>query len=409
MLSHAVTSIMNDHDLALLADHLPDAVVVVDEQAVVVWANQTAERLMGVSRTEWIGTSGLDLLHPDDVELALLSLSSVQDKQVGTPIELRISTARGWTLVELVGAPLNDGHILMTMRDLTQRRRWEVASDDTARFRSLVHNAASITMLLDADGTVMSVSAAITRQLGLDQEIVCDRPLAAIIQVDDRAALAVALHAAVDSTATDPVTVEVRFLPAEGDPIPFELTLVSLLDDPTVEGLVVTGHDISRLRAAQDALEQLATYDTLTGLFNRRVFDATMEREWALAQGDGNDSYVCIADLDGFKQLNDEHGHAAGDEALREFGLILRNLARETDLVARIGGDEFAVIQVRCGGELAAIGLEARVHEELARRTWPGGVRLGVTLGHQSLRKATSAGDAVQRADLAMLQTKHAR
>ena len=409
MPSHAVTSTMNDHDLALLADQLPDAVVVVDEQAVVLWANQTAERLMGVPRTEWIGSSGIDLLHPDDVELALLSISSVQAKEVGTPIELRISTARGWTLVELVGAPLRDGHILMTMRDLTQRRRWEVASDDTARFRSLVHNAASITMLLDADGTVTSVSAAVTRQLGLDQELVCDRPLAAIIETDDRATLAVALHEAAESTATNPVTVEVRLTSAENKLIPFELTFVSLLDDPTVEGLVVTGHDISRLRAAQDALEQLATYDTLTGLFNRRVFDAVIEREWALAQGDGNDSYVCIADLDGFKQLNDEHGHAAGDDALREFGLILRNLARETDLVARIGGDEFAVIQTRCGGELAAIGLEDRIQEELARRTWPGDTKLGVTLGHQSLRKAISAADAVARADLAMLQTKHPR
>lgn len=409
MPSHAVTNTMNDHDLALLADQLPDAVVVVNEEAIVLWANQTAERLMGVPRSEWIGASGLNLLHPDDVELAALSMSSVQDKQVGTPIELRISTAQGWTLVELVGAPLSDGRVLMTMRDLTQRRRWEIASDDTARFRSLVHNAASITMLLSADGTVTSVSAAITRQLGLDQEVVCGRPLAAILETEDRATLAIALHAAADSTATNPVTVEVRLIAADGDPIPFELTFVSLLDDPTVEGLVVTGHDITRLRAAQEALEQLATYDTLTGLFNRRVFDAVIEREWALAQGDGNDSYVCIADLDGFKQLNDEHGHAAGDEALREFGLILRNLARETDLVARIGGDEFAVIQARCGGELAAIGLEARIHEELARRSWPGGVKLGVTLGHQSLRKATSAADAVERADLAMLKTKHLR
>ncbi len=409
MLSHAPTSTMNDHDLALLADQLPDAVVVVDEHAIVLWANQTAERLMGVPRSEWIGSSGLALLHPDDAELALLSLGSVQDKQVGTPIELRISTTQGWTLVELVGAPLNDGLILMTMRDLTQRRRWEVASDDTARFRSLVHNAASVTMLIDPDGTVTSVSAAITRQLGLDQEVVCGRPLASIIETDDRSTLAIALHAAANSTATAPVTVEVRLVPAEGEPIPFELTFVSLLDDPTVEGLVVTGHDISRLRAAQDALEQLATYDTLTGLFNRRVFNAVMEREWTLTQGDGVDSYVVIADLDGFKQLNDDHGHAAGDEALREFGLILRNLARETDLVARIGGDEFAVLQVRCGGELAALGLEDRIHEEMAQRTWPGGTKLGVTLGHQSLRQAISGNDAVERADLAMLKTKRPR
>lgn len=409
MLPFADTSIMNDHDLALLADLLPDAVVVVDEQATVRWANQTAERLMGVPKDEWIGRSGLDLLHPDDVELALLSMGSVQGKAVGTPIELRIATAEGWTLVELVGAPLGNGLVLMTMRDLTQRRRWEVAGNDVERFRSLIQNAASITMLIGADGLVQSVSGAVTRQLGLDQESVCGQPLARITDSDDRSALQVALHAAVDSTATAPKIVEVRFVHADGTRIPFELTFVSLLDDPTVEGFVVTGHDISRLRAAQEALEQLATYDTLTGLFNRRVFDAVVEREWTLTQGDGVDSYVLVADLDGFKKLNDDHGHAAGDAALREFGLILRNLSRETDLVARLGGDEFGVLQVRSGGEYAALGLEARLREELARRTWPGGITLSVTIGHQSLRHSSSPTDAVERADMSMLKEKRSR
>lgn len=400
---------MNDRDLAILADMLPDAVVVVDDQVVVRWANQAAVRLMGRPLEQWMGSPGLDLLHPDDLGLAVVSLSSVQDKQVGTPIELRIATASGWTLVELIGAPLGEGRLLLTMRDLTDRRRWEVAGNETARFRSLVHHAATVTMLLSADGTLQSVSGAITRQLGLDPEAVCRQHLAAIVDPDDHAALTVALSTAPGSTAADPTIVEVQLCNAFGGRVPFELTFVSLLDDPTVEGLVVTGHDISRLRAAQAALEELATYDTLTGVFNRRVFDAVVEREWTLTQSDGIDSYLLVADLDGFKQLNDDHGHAAGDLALREFALILRNLARETDLVARLGGDEFGVLQVRCGGEFAAFGLEARIQEEMARRTWPGGVPLGVTIGHQSLKRASSATDALERADLSMLSTKRTR
>ncbi|MGQ0832263.1 MAG: sensor domain-containing diguanylate cyclase [Microthrixaceae bacterium] len=400
---------MNDHDLAVLADMLPDAVVVVDDQVVVRWANQAAIRLMGRPLEEWIGSTGLDLLHPDDLGLAVVSLTSVQDKQVGTPIELRIATETGWTLVELVGAPLGEGKLLLTMRDLTDRRRWEVAGNETARFRSLVHHASTVTMLLSADGTLQSVSGAITRQLGLDPESVCGKHLATIVDPADHAALAVALGAAPASAAADPTIVEVQLCNAFGGRVPFELTFVSLLDDPTVGGLVVTGHDISRLRAAQEALEQLATYDTLTGVFNRRVFDAVIEREWTLTQSDGVDSYLLVADLDGFKQLNDDHGHAAGDIALREFALILRNLARETDLVARIGGDEFCVLQVRCGGELAALGLEARIQEEMARRTWPGDVPLGVTIGHQSLKRSSSAADALEQADLSMLSTKRAR
>ena len=77
--------------------------------------------------------------------------------------------------------------------------------------------------------------------------------------------------------------------------------------------------------------------------------------------------------------------------------------------MARLGGDEFGVIQVRCGGEFAALGLEDRVREELARRSWPGGVTLGVTIGRQSLKSASSPSDAVEQADLRMLSSKSAR
>ncbi len=399
----------DDHELAVLADRLPDVVVVVDDQVVVRWANLAAERMMGRPRTEWVGSSGLQLLHPDDVGLAMVSLASVQDKEVGTPIELRIATASGWKLMELVGAPFGEGRLVMTLRDVTQRRRWEVAGDETARFRSLVQNSTTVTMLLEADGTLQSASGAIIRQLGHDPEAVCGRSFSDIVDADDRPPLAVALHQARTSTAVNPTTIEVQLLHVDGSRVPFELTFVSLLDDPTVEGLVVSGHDISRLREAQALLEQFATFDTLTGLFNRRVFDAVLEREWKMTHSDGIDSYLLVADLNGFKRLNDEHGHAAGDNALREFGLILRRLAQDTDLVARIGGDEFAVLQVRCGGEFAAIGLEARLHEELARRSWPGGITLGVSIGHQSLRRAASPSDALERADFAMLRTKRSR
>lgn len=400
---------MNDHDLATLVDQFPDAVVVVDEAAQVCWGNQAAERLMGRPLSDWIDTNGLELLHPDDVGMAMLSMTSVQDKQVGTPIELRIKTRTGWLLVELVGAPLDDGRLLMTMRDMTQRRRWEIAGDQTARFRSLVQNSSTVTMLLDPRGIVQSVSGAITRQLGQDPETVCGHPLADIVDEDDHEALAVALHEARTSTSTDPTVVEVLLCRPGQPPLPFELTFVSLLDDPTVEGLVVTGHDISRLRAALEDLEQLASYDNLTGVFNRRVFDSVLEREWKLTQGDGVDSYLLVADLDGFKRLNDEHGHEAGDDALREFALILRNLARETDLVARLGGDEFAVLQVRCGGEFAALGFTEVLNEEMARRTWPGGLLITASIGHQSLRGADSATAALRRADLSMLENKRER
>ncbi len=296
--------------IAAVAASLPDAAVVLDTAGTVCWSNRAAERLMGRSLSECIGMNALALVHPDDAAMAAVSMSSVQNKAVGSAIELRVAGASGWTLVEVVGAPLDDDRVVLTMRDLSERRRWEVAGDETARFRSLVHNAASLMLLTDASGVVRSMSGSLTRQLGHDPERVCGEPLLELVDPDDRDAVRVALADATSASGAHPKTVEVSLCSADGRLVPFELSIVSLLDDPTVEGFVVSGHDISRLREAQRVLEQLASYDSLTGLANRRTFDAALEREWTLTSRDGIDSYVVVADLNGFKQLNDTHGHA---------------------------------------------------------------------------------------------------
>jgi len=391
-------------------DQLPDAVVVIDGAATVVRGNRAAARIVGRPAAEFIGSSALDLVHPDDLALAALSLSSVEGKEVGTPIELRISTDDGWRLVELVGAPMDDGHIALSMRDLTERRRWEVAGGEVARFRSLVHHATALTMLLDADGVVTSVSGAITRQLGHDPELVCDQPLVRIVHPDDRILVRGAIVAATSAVPGDaPTPVEARLAGRGSSYVPFELSIVSLLDDPTVRGLVVSGHDISRLRAAQEALAELAHFDALTGLPNRRAFDVALEHQWTLTSRDGIDSFVVVADLDGFKQLNDTHGHATGDEALRQVGNALRRTVRATDFVARLGGDEFGIILIRCGGEAAAFGFAAEVRDRIAQACRPLPSIVAVSVGHASLRASESAAAALHAADLSMYAAKRLR
>lgn len=133
----------NQSVLVRLLDELPDAVIVVDGSGVLQWANRTAETLLGRSMADVVGLSGLDLVHPDDMELVLLSLATVQDKHVGSPIEIRLLTTSGWRLMELIGTPVTwllDGAILLTVRDLTQRRQYEIVHNSDARLRSLVQN-----------------------------------------------------------------------------------------------------------------------------------------------------------------------------------------------------------------------------------------------------------------------------
>jgi len=240
--------------------NLPDALVALDAEARLLWANDAAEQLIGERAEAWIGRSAMDLVHPDDVPMATVSLLSVQAKEVGTLIELRVRSADGWRLVEMVAANrLADpdvGSILLSIRDITLRRRWELATDQTARFRSLVHHVASLILLVSEDGIVESASGALTRLLGLDQEYVEGRPIAEIVDPADAADLASALARALDAPSwqSAPTTVELRLVRSDGLSVPFELSLVNLVDDPTVRGMVVSGHDVSQLWASRAAL-----------------------------------------------------------------------------------------------------------------------------------------------------------
>lgn len=164
--------------------------------------------------------------------------------------------------------------------------------------------------------------------------------------------------------------------------------------------------ELERLRDEQERLVELAYVDPVTGLANRRAFDRQLDREWALASRGESDSFVLIADLDGFKRFNDAHGHAAGDEVLRAFGAALRIAARRTDIVARIGGDEFGIVLVRCD-ERAVHAFRRRLGAALAEHVEPRfATAIGASVGHASLRRSSSPLTALDRADLAMLATK---
>ncbi len=241
-------------DFAALAEALPDAAMLIDRDIRIVWGNRAATRMFGMEPSEAVGRSALDFLHPDDLQLAALSFTSVQSKEVGTPLELRVRGTTGWRLIELIGAPIGDD-LLVTIRDLTERRRWEVAGNEVARLQSLVQNAGSITILLSREGVVRASSGAMARLLGIDQEWLEGRDIECLVEVDDRPALRRALRSVAEAASVEDraTTVDVRMTHGDGHEVPYALTITNLLDDPTMEALVLTGHDISdRVRTEQE-------------------------------------------------------------------------------------------------------------------------------------------------------------
>lgn len=260
---------MTNFVLAELLIALPDPVVVLDYEGNLQWGNRAAEHLFGRGLDESIGMSGLEFVHPDDLELVLRSFVSVREKEVGAPIEVRVRGAKGWRLLEVVGAPIDwvsGPAVLFNLRDLTERRRFEVAHNEEARFRSLVQNASEIIVLVSPTGRVDSVSGALSRLLGHDPEAVERRPLAELVEEEDRPRLTAAFEQArAGASTTSPVVAQVRMLRHSRDEsMPFELSIVNLVEDPTVGGFVVSAHDISARIAAEVELHETLSLLTAT-------------------------------------------------------------------------------------------------------------------------------------------------
>jgi diguanylate cyclase (GGDEF)-like protein len=146
-------------------------------------------------------------------------------------------------------------------------------------------------------------------------------------------------------------------------------------------------------------LESLITSDELTGLLNRRGFMGAFTRANAAAKRGGPAGIIVVCDLNGFKQVNDQLGHAQGDELLRQLGAILRNKTRKMDAAARLGGDEFALMLI--GMTMPAA---KRKCEWLGKVI--GTIGVGASFGLAAFDGSESEDAVLHRADMAMYEDK---
>ena len=168
--------------------------------------------------------------------------------------------------------------------------------------------------------------------------------------------------------------------------------------------------DISQRKAAEAELERLAHYDNLTGLARRPLLNEHIRQ--AISQARRYDSQLALLflDLDGFKQINDVHGHAAGDRLLVELAQRMKSCLREVDTVARVGGDEFAALVIDLDGRDAVLPLVQRLLEVLAQPVSHGSLclQISASIGLAFYPQAAEIGpdELMQQADAAMYLAK---
>ena len=273
--------------------------------------------------------------------------------------------------------------------------------------------ATSLIVVADPHGTLVRWNRACEQLLGYTAaELSAPRALLDLVPREERALVVAAFEAL--AAGESPVRTEFHWRTREDELRLIEWSNTALTaPDGSVTHVVGTGIDVTETRqwaaervAAEECLRHIADHDGLTGLYNRRRFEQELDRHILHGRRYGMDGALLVIDLDRFKQVNDGHGHRAGDRVLAAVASVLRARLRESDILARFGGDEFAVLMPHGGAaeaaELANLVVTA-VRREVSTPAGP----LDASVGYALFEDATtSSDDVLSRADDAMYADK---
>jgi diguanylate cyclase (GGDEF)-like protein/PAS domain S-box-containing protein len=385
-----------------------DAIVTMDHDGRIVDFNRSAEETFGHRRGDVVGRRVSELLIPTRLRDAheqgmRRHLETGESTVLGRPVRLSAMRADGTEFdaeltinrIELPEGPL----FTASIRDVSEQKAAEERLRSAEqRYRTLVEQLPLVVYIDEADGlsTNLYTSPQTKPMLGYSPEDWQDDSfLDRVLHPDDRDR--VVAEMALETSESGKISSEYRIVSPDGR-IVWVRDESSAIADEDGNPIQRQGYilDITAEREARDELERLAYTDTLTGLWNR----TRLER--MLAERDAGPAPTLLyLDLDDFKTVNDSLGHAAGDELLRTIAARLREIAGPTDVIARIGGDEFALV---VEGEDAA-SIAERVVAVLRRPVAAAGHELVVGA---SIGIATSPpAEILRHADMAMYDAKN--
>ncbi|PSJ18879.1 GGDEF domain-containing protein [Nitrosomonas supralitoralis] len=358
-------------------DLLLDAICVVDKDGRFEFVSASAERIFGYTSEEMLGRSMIELVHPDDRKRTLQTASEINNGVIKVDFENRYIRKDGQTVHLLWSARRSqtDQRRIAVARDITKIKQTEArqtalfaiseaafaAEDLLALYRS-IHQIITCLMpaqhfaiaLLDNEHNKVhfpysTIKSSIDE---IDIAILCDEVIRSgetlLVIPDNQAEQPSALQKIVAGTMFNWLSVPLKSHQA----IIGTLILQNDINKPTYSTMEI---DVLEFVSTQIALaierkqmlarlQQMALYDRLTGLPNRELFHDRMQSALARSRRDQGILALLYLDLDKFKQINDECGHSEGDLLLRQAAQRMQTCLRQTDTIARFGGDEFVIL-----------------------------------------------------------------
>ena len=387
-----------------VADRSPDLIAAFRRDGVILWLNDAGGELLGYDRDETLGRSIAEFLHPEDAEraiaLALAEVDHLRGSHTGAPY--RFLCADGTYAILDVSVTVLDELLVAVcrpMRDHDVMDRVLTGLTSGASFEDVVAllpefdlwrnpTARCVVRCQDDDGRLLVLGSVVPPAAGGEAPAPGSpwaRALAERREVVDPDLSALPADLAAWAEREGLAGVRVR---AVDDPRGFEPALVTAYvagDRSPIQAHQYPMATIARMldlimRFHQSAgeLHHAATHDALTGLLHRGGFFAALPDRLP-----GTPVTVLAVDLDGFKQVNDRFGHAAGDEVLRLVANRLREAVGPDAVIARLGGDEFVVVVLDRAERIAAEALADRIRGELERpiALADGTVEIGASIG----------------------------
>ena len=364
--------------LQSILDSAMDAIITVDSDQRIVMFNRAAEQVFGCTARLAIGRT-IDRFIPTQFRAAhahhveefdangrttrrmghLGVLSGLRANGEEFPVEAAISRT------EHAGRRL----FTVILRDITERVRSEEALRASEALKSAIFDASLDAVVpFDARGRVIDYNRAAEKLFGRTREEAIGRPVAELLAPPELRPDFDEWFRRAMRAGADPLFgrhLETTVMRADGSEFPAELVISAVASKPEAPMFNLTLRDITERRQHEQALRAQSLRDELTGLYNRRGFFTIADRQARLADRNGTPFWLLFADVDDLKVINDTFGHQEGDQAIADVARVFRETFRDSDLIARIGGDEFVVLAMEADAE-GADRMMARLREHLA-------------------------------------------
>lgn len=404
-----------------LLQSMGEAIIAVDLSRTILWTNGAFTQLFGYSPEEAVGRKP-DFVYADrrDYEEQGRLRYNLEAPSVQTPYEMRYVKKHGqffWG--EAWGAAVHNRKgerigFMVAVRDISRRKQLihDLHLEKEQWFVTL-KSIGDAVVTTDEHGRVTYVNPVAEHLTGWKVEEAVGRSVSEVFRIVNEYSRA-PVESPVDRALREGTIVGLAnhtlLLSRSGEEFSIEDSAAPIRDnDAQIRGCIIVFRDVTEKRKLEQRIAYQANFDSLTDLPNRHLFQDRLSRAIGHAHREGSLVALLYLDVDYFKNINDRMGHPFGDRVLVELGKRLKSIVRETDTIARIGGDEFAVILCDLHDRSEALVLGRRLMIEAAMPFRIDGSRadltvsIGVALYPED---GTDATTLIRNADIALYQVK---